>query len=518
MEEASTLKVVVVSHNQILTVSILKILRAQVDLGPREFTRFHITQGNSTISKFTPDHLLYFFRSFIRLHTVHTPGHTLGVHAHARTRTPGRTHSRTRTPGRTHAHAGTHGRGRRECDISTGTGNTVPLSVFPNHDSQTMIHIPPDTPSSWIPRLCPAQAPRIPMTHGSFFGDIGAAKTTNTTWQHDPCRLIAEFLLPFTQEAPRRRYPKSCSSLDEDDMARLSLRLVSKPFSKMVVAQVGIRVALTELCRNVREMPHEDCRKLFEILVGRHSRVLDVSYATDLTDAEIIVALRRAPLIRVFNCRGCTGLSDSVFKELSACRRVVSVQVGDCPKLSGRGLLSTLRAKRFPASCLRELLMPNLKFVDDMLMENILRAIGSGLRILDDQGTNIGDSTMRSIARHNKSLERLVAGFNQVTDVGLIALSTSTIGENNVMPMMVELDVGHNPISDTGVLAVCHAFRKLETLRVCGMENRLSLGCVHTLSQSLSLLKLLDIRFCSKVRPEHLGSFLWRQKRVEIVR
>ena len=43
MEEASTLKVVVVSHNQILTVSILKILRAQVDLGPREFTRFHVT-------------------------------------------------------------------------------------------------------------------------------------------------------------------------------------------------------------------------------------------------------------------------------------------------------------------------------------------------------------------------------------------------------------------------------------------------------------------------------------------
>ena len=349
------------------------------------------------------------------------------------------------------------------------------------------------------------------MTLGSFFAGIGAAKTK--IWRHDPNRLIAEFLLPFRQEAPRRRYPKSCASIDEDDMARLSLRLVSKPWSNMVLAQVGIRVVLSELCRNVREMPHEDCRKMFEILVGRYTRFIDSSYAIDLTDAEIYIAINRAPLIRFFNCRGCVGLSDGIFKELSKCRRINSLQVGDCPKLSGRGLLSIFRASRFPSSSLQELKMPNFKFLSDVLMEDILRAIGRGLRVLDIQGTKVGDLTMRSIARHSKSLERLSAGFNLITDAGLIALSTGAS-----LPM-IELDIGHNRISDTGVLAVCHAFSKLEILRICGMERRLSLGCVHALGQSLLELKLLDIRFCSNVRPCHLRSFLGLHERaVQIVR
>ena len=156
--------------------------------------------------------------------------------------------------------------------------------------------------------------------------------------------------------------------------------------------------------------------------------------------------------------------------------------------------------------------MPNLKFVNDLLMEDILRTIGNGLRVLDIQGLKIGDETLRSISRHSKSLECLVAGSNQITDSGLICLASSCIP-------IVKLDIGFNPISDTGVLAVCHAFSQIRSLSVCGMGTRLSLGCIHTLTQSLCSLEVLDLRFCSNVRPEHLPSILWLNKEAcEIIR
>ena len=340
-----------------------------------------------------------------------------------------------------------------------------------------MEHIPPDRhdPTRWIPRIIPLQPPRMPMTDGSFFAQVYSAKTSAgySSMHYDPNQIIAEFLFgEANMDEPRRRYPKSCASPYEDDIQKMCLRLVSKPFAKLTVTQIGIRIALTELCRNVREMPHEDVRGLVEILAGRHTRLLDLSYCADLTDAEVILSLKRCPLLRSFKCRGCAGISDTVFKELSMCRRLVSLQIGDCQRVSGRGLLRLLRSPRFPASCLQELRIPNFAFINDVLMDDILRAIGSGLRVLDVQGTKIGDASMRSIARYNRSMKCLIAGSNNISDEGIVALC----GADSLS--LLELDVGYNRITDTGVVSICHSFKSLNTLRICGMvsTNNLSLS------------------------------------------
>ena len=132
-------------------------------------------------------------------------------------------------------------------------------------------------------------------------------------------------------------------------------------------------------------------------------------------------------------------------------------------------------------------------------MNTVCRSIGAGLLVLDVCNTGVTDDFLRSVRTYNPHLTHLIAGDNDFSDAGIIAM----VDSNNMQyPLLklIELDVSNSyGVGDCGVLSICGAYSQtLQVLNIAHLEDRFSVKCLHCVTQSLVQLKLLDLRFCGK--------------------
>jgi hypothetical protein len=337
------------------------------------------------------------------------------------------------------------------------------------------------------------------------------SRTINQPIIINPLSIITSFLFQIN---PYK------NSTNEIIQSNLRLRLINKEYAEWLLKIIFVRLSFREF-QNVRKLSFQHVRKLLSLTSGNHVRVLDFTGCTKLTDAIALVGIERSPLIRDLKLTQCPVLSDAIFRiAVSALRRLEVLSVGRSTKLSGRGLLNCLRSKRFPASRIRELRLPSMKYVDDILMNDICQTIGSSLEILDVNNTNLSDSFLISIRNYNSNLKRLLAGNNHFTNGGLVSLVDSHNIRNPLLHL-IEIDVSYSSgVSDSGVLSICSGYSKtLEILAIAGLENRLSVRGLHTITQILPKLKSMDLRFCSNIRPKNIKNLIYITKEnVEIMR
>ena len=362
--------------------------------------------------------------------------------------------------------------------------------------------------STFLDRALPQAIPSI----GSFH-HLKPAKLD----RNNPLSIVGSFLVLTDPLRPRRRFPKTTAyELDDDLVHRLNLRLINRKFADWTVAWIFQRLSLNEIVSDVRSVTFQHIRKLFEIAAGAHCQRLDVTSARSLTDAVALVGIGSSIKLRNLQLTQCPLLSDSIFRlAISKLRRLECLKVGLCAKLSGRGLLGCLTASRFPASRLTELHLPEMKYVDDMIMDDICKACFN-LQHLNVRGVGLTNDFLASVRRWNPHMLRLEAGENNFSNEGLIGMvDTDKRRIQTPCLALVELDISGAPgVDEKGILAVCSAFSKtLQVLRLASLRERLSIRCLHTISQSLPFLKLLDLRFCTLVRPHDLKSLVFVQAR-----
>jgi hypothetical protein len=345
-------------------------------------------------------------------------------------------------------------------------------------------------------------------------GSFCCLKQRSSIDHDNSLEIIGSFLVLTDPGRPRRRYPKTTASEFDDDIShRLNLRLINRKFADWTVAWIFQRLSLREIVSNVRSIPFQNIRRLLEIGAGKHCRLLDFTASRSLTDAVALVGIEHSLLIRDLHLTQCPMLSDAIFRlAVAKLRRLESLKVGLCAKLSGRGLLACLTATRFPASILKVLHLPEMKFVDDMLMDNICKSCRN-LEHLNVRGVGLKDDFLASVRRWNPNMRRLEAGENNFTDEGIIRMVDTDLRIMQTPCLqLVELDISGSGVGEKGVLAICSAYSAtLEILRLASLRERLTIRCLHTVSQSLPHLKLLDLRFCTLVRPRDLRSLVFVQ-------
>ena len=347
-----------------------------------------------------------------------------------------------------------------------------------------------------------------------IFSTLNESSSIETIRHLSPLSTIGSFLVLTDPKLPRRIHPKSTYTIYDDDINhRLSLRLINKAFAKWTIKWVFQRLTFREFVSDIREIKFQNIRHLLEIAATHSTKVLDFTGCRNLTDAVALVGIERAPKIVDLQLTQCKILSDAIFRlAVSKLRKLERLFCGNCEKLSGRGLQLCITSKRFPSSRLRELRIPSLKYMDDTIMNEICKAIGVGLEILDCRSTRLGDDTLRCIRRYNPNMKRLIAGFNDFTDEGIIEMNDSHVTRYPMLSL-VELDVSNSfGVGDYGVLSICSSYANtLENLIISNLDDRFSVRCLHTVTQTLVKLKLLDLRFCSLIRPSTIKSLIYIQ-------
>ena len=349
-----------------------------------------------------------------------------------------------------------------------------------------------------------------PIPASGIFSSLAASKFTSSL-RRCPLSLITTYLFSLD---PYK------NSTHEIILQRLVLRLINTEYSTFALQRIFHRLSLREF-QPVREISFQHIRRILNLMGGKHCRVLDFTGCLLLTDAVALVGIESAPHIRVLSLKQCPVLSDAIFRlAVSKLRRLESLNVGNSRKLSGRGLLRCIRLNRFPANRIRELRLPSMHYVDNTIMNDICKSIGTSLEILDIENTGVSDGFLISVRRYNSGLLRLLAGNNDFSDSGILTLC-DTHNKRDPLLQLIEFDTSYsNGVGDCGVLAVCGAFsNSLEVLKIAGLDDRLGVSCLHTITQSLPKLKLLDLRFCSNIRPMTIRTLIYTStENVAIIR
>jgi hypothetical protein len=251
-----------------------------------------------------------------------------------------------------------------------------------------------------------------------------------------------------------------------------------------------------ELFKDTRSL---DVNDALDYCVENYCTDINLNNSRHLDDNMLIKLATRCKNVTSYSFCNCRNISDRSLNFLARKSKFISkIAMGKCNNISTKAVQNFI-IKRGKLLTLLDL--SNCIFVDSVLVADICKYAPS-LRHLnlsncgggaDASATGLDDLSCHHLAanRHS-SLTHLQIGENgRITDAGVIEL-LSSIGRN-----LIELNLQRLPnLTSSSFIAISQQCRELlETLYVSdcvGLEDPM----LHTISQSLEKLKLLDIRHC----------------------
>ena len=230
---------------------------------------------------------------------------------------------------------------------------------------------------------------------------------------------ILLYLLPQTEFSAHVRYPKYTGHCDAF-IENLSIRRVSKSWHAFVMEKLFARLAFREMATGSKISNLSTLKNIASVGRGKWVKILDFSAVKILIDSVFIETVERCPFLHTISVRKCSKLTDhAVFDTCRMLRKLDSLDLSYSTRLSGRALYRMLQ-KRPKFGMLVELKISGLRYIDDRLVDNIVRATGKELRSLSISSLGLTDESMRSIVLHAPSLRRLKASDNLFTDHGVL--------------------------------------------------------------------------------------------------